>query len=985
MKRAIGLYCWGILMVLGSTQSFGQAVGDYRTAIGFFGAENWSSLAAWERWNGGAWVQPTGLQGYPGQFASPGTVTLDDNFCTLTLDVSPTFSITNLAINGFISAMGVSGNPNLTITNLSVSFLNFLTFGGTGNLTVNGTTTLDGSFTDDNNGGTTRFVGNVTVAGIGTFTATAVTTAANLNFRGGIANSGAGFTAGAATFDTNSQSISGTTDTQFDNNVVINLITLTVTNSGDLTISGTTTLSGTGSFTDSNNGGITTFVGNLNIAANGTFLSTAVSTTGNMIFQGGIANTLGIFSAGGGTFNTNNQSLTGAGNISFANNVAISGVTVTNSNTANFSVTGTTTLSNGGFTDNNNLGINTFIGAYSQSGASAFTTTTVTTSANLVFRGGITNSGGTFAGGGVTFNTSNQAVAGASAINFANTVIVTGVTVTNNNTAGVTMSNAAAATLQGSGTWTQGVNSSLIYSGSTITVTGFNAANTGNTVDYNSATVGQTVRGSSYYHLTLSGAGNQTKTLSANTVLGANLSILNSARLDVSTFSLSVAGNWLNTSVNADPFVQGTQTVTFNGAGTQTLTATGGETFYSLTINTGAANTVQLQNNITVTQTLTLTQGGLDLNQRTLNVTRNSTAAIARTNGYVRSETTSLATYSPLVWTIGTATGSFVFPFGTANGAANYIPLTFNVTSAGTGAAGTISIATYPTAANNTPYPTGVTHVWDASGSDNSANTVDRFWIITPSNYTTNPTSTMTFAATAAEVGTIVTLRAQRHNGPHWELPLPGQSNTATTATVPGVNVYSPWAMSGNNSPLPVELISFSASQSGDHVKLNWSTASELNNDFFTIERSADGESFSAIVEVKGKGTTSQRSDYEVEDYFPQSGKNYYRLQQTDFDGTYSYSKIVSVDFDGPGGWVAYPNPVSIGNELIVELNHAEAGQSVNIRLMDARGTVKLQHFAEADRNGLVRTSISTDLLSKGLYIVIIDGNPYLQRKVVID
>ncbi|MBK7966200.1 MAG: T9SS type A sorting domain-containing protein [Bacteroidetes bacterium] len=98
-------------------------------------------------------------------------------------------------------------------------------------------------------------------------------------------------------------------------------------------------------------------------------------------------------------------------------------------------------------------------------------------------------------------------------------------------------------------------------------------------------------------------------------------------------------------------------------------------------------------------------------------------------------------------------------------------------------------------------------------------------------------------------------------------------------------------------SPLPVELISFKATKiSNQQVQVSWSTASEKNNDFFTIERSLDGNSFIEVQRVKGAGNSSSTRNYSIIDQEPTAGVNYYRLIQTDFDGTTEIFKPIVVD-----------------------------------------------------------------------------------------
>ena len=110
--------------------------------------------------------------------------------------------------------------------------------------------------------------------------------------------------------------------------------------------------------------------------------------------------------------------------------------------------------------------------------------------------------------------------------------------------------------------------------------------------------------------------------------------------------------------------------------------------------------------------------------------------------------------------------------------------------------------------------------------------------------------------------------------------------------------------------PLPVELTSFSARVLSQSVRLDWETASELNNDFFAIERSQDAEGWNDIATVQGNGTTTQASQYQFFDNQPLSGVSFYRLRQVDFDGQFAFSNIVRVDFRS-AFIQAYPNPTS--------------------------------------------------------------------------
>ncbi|MCK4664139.1 MAG: choice-of-anchor J domain-containing protein [Bacteroidales bacterium] len=98
--------------------------------------------------------------------------------------------------------------------------------------------------------------------------------------------------------------------------------------------------------------------------------------------------------------------------------------------------------------------------------------------------------------------------------------------------------------------------------------------------------------------------------------------------------------------------------------------------------------------------------------------------------------------------------------------------------------------------------------------------------------------------------------------------------------------------------PLPVELISFSCKYHNYNVILKWTTASEFNNDYFTIERSKDAIEFEIIEIIKGAGNSNNILNYETSDINPFFGTSYYRLKQTDYNGKYSISNIVSINTD---------------------------------------------------------------------------------------
>jgi hypothetical protein len=140
-----------------------------------------------------------------------------------------------------------------------------------------------------------------------------------------------------------------------------------------------------------------------------------------------------------------------------------------------------------------------------------------------------------------------------------------------------------------------------------------------------------------------------------------------------------------------------------------------------------------------------------------------------------------------------------------------------------------------------------------------------------------------------------------------------GVINTGSSTGVRQASLYFRAFAGMPITVLPVELMYFKAEKSDTKVKLKWATSSEKNNDYFTIQRSADGKEFKDIGRVKGVGNSSLQTTYSYVDEKPLTGCSYYRLKQTDFNGASELFNIVSVNFNHKENRDAtikvYPNP----------------------------------------------------------------------------
>jgi len=166
---------------------------------------------------------------------------------------------------------------------------------------------------------------------------------------------------------------------------------------------------------------------------------------------------------------------------------------------------------------------------------------------------------------------------------------------------------------------------------------------------------------------------------------------------------------------------------------------------------------------------------------------------------------------------------------------------------------------------------------------------------------------------------------------------------------------------------LPIKLLSFSGKERPSSIHLSWHTATEQNNDYMAVERSADGVKFEELGRVKGAGTTEQPQEYRFVDDNPIRGLNYYRLRQVDFDGAFEYHKTISVLFESKGsglGVQAWPNPA----QAILQARWAaDAGQPTMLRLFDASGRLMAEHRVAA---GAGSFDVPLNALPAGLYFL---------------
>lgn len=182
-----------------------------------------------------------------------------------------------------------------------------------------------------------------------------------------------------------------------------------------------------------------------------------------------------------------------------------------------------------------------------------------------------------------------------------------------------------------------------------------------------------------------------------------------------------------------------------------------------------------------------------------------------------------------------------------------------------------------------------------------------------------------------------------------------GVGTTFTTGTIMPFTFGAPTLV----NPLPIELTTFTGYPTSDGNQLEWSTATETNNNYFDVERSADGAEFTKIASVNGNGNSTSTLNYNLLDPTPASGINYYRLKQVDFDGNSTYSNIISIEDETWGNTViqVYPNP---SNDIV----HIIASENiVSFSIYNMLG--ELVFTSASDQN-----NIQFNPISKGIYLI---------------
>lgn len=408
-------------------------------------------------------------------------------------------------------------------------------------------------------------------------------------------------------------------------------------------------------------------------------------------------------------------------------------------------------------------------------------------------------------------------------------------------------------------------------------------------------------------------------------------------------------------------FGSGTGVVQFAGSNNQTITSASSiPLIQRLTMNkTSGTNTVTLNTPVNIGATSTLTTGIVSTTSTNyLNFEGGSSYTGGSTSCYID---------GPVRKTGNTA---FTFPCGN-----NAIYRTIAISAPGSA-----------TDAFTAQYFKSGQSYGGGSTLDPSFATLSgcEYWTLDRTTGASNVNVTLswnTADCTGAYITVPSTLRVARWDGSSWASHgnggTTGTASTGTITTSAVVTSFSPFTLASTSlsNPLPVELISFTGGVTDkETVELRWTTASEVNNNYFDIERSEDGLSFLPIGKVKAAGTSRVNHNYLFEDATLFLGRAYYRLKQTDFDDRYNLLKVIRVDSKNLALKI-YPNPAKDQ----VTISSSEDRQ-FTLRIVDEVG-----HMVHSNQQRTSKVEINLSSLNQGFYwIEIFTDTSKEVRKLVI-
>jgi len=377
-----------------------------------------------------------------------------------------------------------------------------------------------------------------------------------------------------------------------------------------------------------------------------------------------------------------------------------------------------------------------------------------------------------------------------------------------------------------------------------------------------------------------------------------------------------------------------------------------------------------------------LTEGLVCLNGQTLLVTDSDPEAINAENGcFIADESSNFE--SKLIWDLGETGVKYRYPLCNEN----MEPVDISITPTCT--MGRTTVSTYDTetanAPNNRPLPDGYTN-FDYQGEEMASHFIDRFYCVIP-EYVHNACAEIELEYASVDLENNPDVREediQVHHLSEFGLSegrgekcvgqkarftlSPGETGRFTLGSV---------ALAS----LPVELTKFKAAKYGKDTKIEWTTATEISNDYFVVQRSINNGDWIDIARADGAGNSSEEINYMAYDRKPAKGVNYYRISQFDLNGAVSYSEVRTVNFQASANiqMRVSPNPVSAERAVInLQIEGLDVDDKISFILYNSFGQV-IKTVTNLDPEDL---QVNLEGVSAGMHYAKINASNAYQKTI---
>ncbi|MBK6263484.1 T9SS type A sorting domain-containing protein [Marivirga sp. S37H4] len=445
-------------------------------------------------------------------------------------------------------------------------------------------------------------------------------------------------------------------------------------------------------------------------------------------------------------------------------------------------------------------------------------------------------------------------------------------------------------------------------------------------------------------------------TLTANLIVDGELS-LDAGSLMLNSHDLTLNGNVTNSTGDVSGNILSNITITGSGdAGILPINSTNNSLNNFLINRSGGS--ITLRNNLKISGTLTLSGGII--------VMDNGIFEIENSNSNAISSFSSTSFVDGKLRRSVLAGQNYDFPVGSAD-FSELVNLRFNSISEATSLD-----AEFVTGSPGTPPA-------DLYVGSNAVDGILNYgyWTISPTNVAANINYDISITSIGHTNGVDPlhhVLLKRANSGVDWgiqgdysSLNEGGSFSDPITVSRANLAAFSDFSIGASSEgPLPISLNYFKGKLTHKGAELNWKTSSELNNDFFEIQKSEDGRSFKKIGLVKGNGTTDAFSQYTFVDKSENSGTTYYRFKQVDYNGEFAYSPIVSIDFKMKAGIISlYPNPVK--DDLNIHFDDNDL-LSCTVSIYNSMGALMLEKRYVLKGENEQKITIDLSSLPSGFY-----------------